>query len=1068
MTDAQRIADALKIYSDELRTYTLRKLKTHYGTGKAWLEAYLASFRSEGRRQSVIATLQNQQQPEDVFDIVHVKDLLLANPEVFKDDFKRALQKAATWADEIVEVRHKHAHQQDIPADDVTRALDSMARILISIGADEKAKIIKDLRDHTLPAPSPSAHPAPWWQHAEPHDDIKKGRFDESTFAAKLDDVVAGRAPIEYQHADEFFRKTYLTKELRGLLVDTLKRLAGTGGEAVVQLRTPFGGGKTHTLIALYHLIKSAADIEEMPDIQALLREAGMDHVPHARCAVVVGTDVSVEPRQAEASVTIHTLWGEIAYQLGGKEGYEVVRASDESRISPSKDVLRTLIGKYGKILILLDELLVYQVRASAVVVGGSTLQAQTFAFLQTLTEVISSISGAALVTTFPESHIEYYDHKHAQKVFDTLAKIFGRLEATRVPVQGEEIFEVVRRRLFQQIDDVKAKQVIAAYQALYEQYQGDLPPDVRSQEYGKRMLRAYPFHPELIDVLYERWGTMQTFQKTRGVLSLLARIIEYGYMSPAARPLIGIGDVGLEDPHLRASIAQILRGSNWDPVIASDIVPDGGKAYLIDKERGGEYSKLRLSQATATAIFMYSHSGGGERGVNEPRLRLALIQPQGITPTLLSDALTRMKGRLYYLYGNGAWVFRVQANLNAVLSERMGQIKPKAIEERLKDALSARAGSGLKTVLWPEDNRDVPDNTQLKLVILGPTAPHDDNDAVERARFLLQNQHATGPRINKNTTLYLAGTTHSFSQARQVVRELLALEEISSDRGLELSQDQRQELSERLGKVRERLPETAKACYAYLYEPLDGSSKQYRVYDLAAQIKTARTLTDAVIETLRLEDRLLPALDPALIVSGPYGLWPEDERVLKLRDLRDYFHKLPHLPYLEHDDVLRSAIVKGIRDGLFEAGLEQHGTYPKVWRRTNPPAPSDLFFADHYHLARPGTLTGSTPEAAANPDVTSVAAPTASQSPGVCPSRVTGAPKKATKTRVSLAFGNLQIADLPKLVDIASALEDAGGTITIEARLTAANADGLDETVLELSVQELISQFGLNAEWQE
>jgi hypothetical protein len=804
-----------------MRTYMLRKLKGHYGSGKEWLEAYLGSFRSDSRRQNVVETLRNQTAPEDVFDIVHVKDLLLANQEVFRDDFKRSLQKAATWADEIVEVRHKHAHQQDIPADDVTRALDSIARILIGIGADDEAKRVKDLCDNVLESPT-STHLAPWWRHAEPHDDIKKGGFDESTFAAKLDDVVAGKAPPEYQRADEFFRKTYPTRELRGLLVDTLKRLAGTGGEAVVQIRTPFGGGKTHTLIALYHLVKSAADIEDLPDVQAILREAGLEHVPRARVAVYVGADVEVQPYSPEEGVTIRTLWGEIAYQLGGRSGYEVVRADDEAMTSPGKRTLRALLEKYPRVLILLDEIMLYGLRAGAVKVHDSTLRAQTFAFLQTLTELVSSTPGTALVTTFPESHLEYYDPEQADTVFALLGNIFGRVEATRVPVQGEEIFEVVRRRLFHAIDENYAKNVVAAYQGLYEGYRDDLPGDVRGQDYGKRMLRAYPFHPELIDVLYERWGTMQTFQKTRGVLRLLARVIEYGFMSPAARPLIGLGDVGLEDPQLRATISQILRGSNWDPVIASDIVPNDGKAYLLDKERGGEYAKHRLCQTTTTAIFMYSHSGGGERGVTEPRLRLALSQPEGISPTLLSDALSRMKGRLYYLYGNGGWVFKVQANLNAVLSERMGQVKGRAIEERLKDAVSARAGSGLfRTIIWPEDNREIPDNPQLKLVVLSPEHAADNQDALERARFVFQNQHASGPRVQKNTVVYLAGKLEDFARARGLTRELLALEEISGDRGLELSPDQKLDLSDRLSKARDGLPETAKACYATSMNPL-------------------------------------------------------------------------------------------------------------------------------------------------------------------------------------------------------------------------------------------------------
>nr|MDQ3399363.1 hypothetical protein [Deinococcota bacterium] len=618
---------------------------------------------------------------------------------------------------------------------------------------------------------------------------------------------------------------------------------------------------------------------------------------------------------------------------------------------------------------------------------------------------------------------------------------------------------------LFHKIDEAQAKGVVASYQALYEGARDDLPADVRSQDYGKRMLRAYPFHPELIDVLYERWGTMQTFQKTRGVLRLLARVIEYGYMSPAARPLIGLGDVGLEDPQLRATVMQILRGGNWDPVVASDIVPNDGRAFLTDKERGGEYAKHRLCQATATAIFMYSHSGGGEKGVTEPRLRLALAQPDGISPTLLSDALSRLRGRLYYLYGNGSWMFRVQANLNAVLSDRMGQIKPRAIEERLKEAVAARGGGGpLKVIVWPEDHRDVPDNAQLKLVVLKPEQASDDKDALERTTFVIQNTHASGPRVNKNTTLYLAGSSSAFNAARALARELLALEEISGDRGLELSPDQRLDLTERLAKTRERLPETAKAAYTALYEPLDASSKEYRVHDLSAQVKTARSLADAVVETLRLEDRLLAALDPALLVTGPYELWPADVETVKLRDLRDYFLRFPHLPYLENEDVLRTAIVKGVRDGLMEVALKQDDSYPRVWRRGNPPAPNDLFFADHYLLARPGTL--HEPEAPEPDGGTTPPVPPDPRPP--VDGNGDGKPDLKKRTRVRLVFNDLGIHDLAKLMDVAYALEDAKGKVRVEVQLNADNPSGLDESLLELSVRELLAQHGLNANWED
>ena len=885
--NVENLATALKTYSDTMRDYLIGTLKQHYPDDRAWFETYLEALGSR-QRENVLTTLQKRKdngedvKPEDVFDIIHVKNLLLGQRGLFQEQFGRSFNRVVTWADEIVDVRHEHSHQRDIAPNDLTRALDSMVRILDMIGAEDNAKqLAENMRELAAPVHHVNQTSLqPWWQAAEPHRDIRKGHFDESTFAAQLGQVVSGDAPSEYQRADNFFKKTYLTRELRGLLVDTLKRLADVGGEAVVQLRTPFGGGKTHTLIALYHLIDSAADVEDEDDIQGVLKEAGLEHIPHARVAVMVGTEMDVQPREVEAGVTIHTLWGDVAYQLGGKDGYEQVRAADESRVSPSGASLRTLLAQHKRVLILFDELLVYQVKASAIKVEDSNLQAQTFAFLQTLTEAVSSSRGCAFVTTFPESHIEYYDHDNAEVVFDTLGKILGRIEAARVPVQGEEIFEVVRRRLFEIIDESSTKAVIAAYQDVYEDYADDLPDHVRSSEYGKRMQRAYPFHPEVIDVLYERWGSMQTFQKTRGVLRLLARVIEYSYMSPSARPLISLGDVGLDDPDLRATITGILRGGNWDPVIAADIVPESGRAYLLDKERGDHYAKQRLAQTISTAVFMYSHAGGGERGVQQTRLNLALSHPEGINPTFISDALARLRERLYYLYGSDSqrYVFRVQANLNAVLNERTSQVKPELVSRTLKRALEQKIGRDLfQTIIWPQETRDVADNTTLKLVLLPLSVSAQDTDALHRQGYLIHNQ-AAGPRINKNTVIVMAAKPEDVARAKAVARELLALEDISEDRGLELSEDQRRELNTRLSRVQSALPEAAKAMYTVLYDAKDSTGERFDTYDLSALVKTASTLNRAVIDHLKNEDRLLEALDPALItgsslpICGPEG----------------------------------------------------------------------------------------------------------------------------------------------------------------------------------------------------
>ena len=1064
MTDYDRIGQALRLYSDEMKLYTLGKLKGHYGEGRAWLEAYLSSFRDE-RRENVIRTLQNSKAPEDAFDLNHVKDVLLAHRDVFRSDFGRTYNRAVTYTDEIGEVRNGWAHQQEISPDDVTRSLDSMSRVLVAIGAEDAAKRIKNLRDEVTPQQPVSGDMPAWWRLAEPHEDIRKGNFDENTFAAKLDDVVGGKAPPEYGLAEDFYTKTYLTGELSALLRDTLKRLAGLGGEAVVQLRTPFGGGKTHALIALYHLIKKAADIEGMSEIQGLLKEAGLERVPHARTAVLVGTDLSAQGRM-EGGTQISTLWGELAYQLGGESAYAIVKKSDQAKTSPGKEVLRRLLEKYAKALILLDEILVYQVKAAGERVGMTSLQAQTFAFLQELSEVVGSVPGVALITTFPESNVEYYDAEQAPEVFDRLEKIFGRVQAVRIPVQGEEIFEVVRRRLFSQIDDDKARHVVAEYRRLFEDNRDDLPSEVRSGDYTTKMRRAYPFHPELITVLYERWGTIQGFQKTRGVLRLLARVIEYGYLSGGARPLISLGDVGLEDPSLRTVVTSILRDANWDPVIASDIAP--GKAAQLDKELGGEYAKHRLCQTITSAIFMYSHSGGAERGVLEPRLRLALLQPQGITSALISDALSRMKDRLYYLYGNGGWAFKAQPNLNAVLSDRMGQITPEGVQARLKQALTAKTGTGLfKAFVWPDDHKDVPDGPQLKMVLLKPSQNVEDEEACRQIRDVIQMNAPGSPRINKNTLVYLSGRQSDFSRASDAARMLLALEDVRGDAGLVLSADQRTDLGERLKKTMEQLPELAKACYSTMYEPCGGRD-EFRIYDLSAPIKTQSNVLSAVVETLKDQDRLLSALDPALLIQfEPYKLWPVDVDLVNLKNLREYFERYPHLPMLETTNVLKGVVVRGVRNGFFELAVSQSDDYQQVWRRENPPEENDFFFETHYLLTRVGVIPKIGPAQEQGAGTPTGIGDTGTLPPLVPP--IGGIPiAPLVKSRVRLTFNDLDFSQIPQLLDVAGALQDAGGATRITVEMEAVNPSGLDETALELNVREVLSQYGLEAVWEE
>ncbi len=1052
-----RLGQGLKLFAEEGRRLFLEHLKARYG--ERWAEAY-AEALGDKRRDNFLEDLRRGRAPEEAVDLTHFKDLLLGHKDLFKDLLGRSFQRAVTWADEIAEVRNDWAHQKEVSEEDVRRALDNMARFLEAMdGREEVVAELKALRDGRLPTlPLPPGDLPPWWQVAQPHADIRRGEFDESTFAAKLDDVVRGTASPEYRYADEFFRKTYLTRDLRRLLQDVLKRLAGQGGEAVVQLRTPFGGGKTHALIALYHLVKDAATSGALPEIRALLQEAGLPDIPRARVAVLVGTDLSPLGREAEEGVRIHTLWGELAYALGGLEGYALVREADEARTAPGKALLSRLIRSYTPLLVLMDELLVYQVKAGGVAVGATTLQAQTFAFLQELTEVIGSTPQAALVTTFPESHLEYYHQEGALEAFQRLERIFGRVQAVRVPVQGEEIYEILRRRLFERIDEKVARQVALRYAEHYRGLEG-VPEEARSPRYAELLQKAYPFHPELVRTLYERWGTLQGFQRTRGVLRLLARIVEENHRSPIARPLIGLGDVHLEHPDLRATVVSVLQEANWEAVIASDIV---GKAAQLDREVGGEYARLRLAQSVATAIFMYTHSGGARPGISKPLLDLSLAYPEGITPALVSDALDKLRGRLFYLYEEGgAYTFKAQPNLNAVLAEKIDQVEERSVRERLRAHLERVLGSGLlKPVVWPVEHREVPDDRTLKLVLYSPDHPAGSEEG-ERLRRVIQQNAAGSPRVYKNTLLHLHPKAEALPRLLREVRTELALEAIRGS-GLPLSEPQRRELEGRLRALQEELPRRVLAAYTELYAPQDGHGT-FRYRFIQPQVQTASSLVGALVDYLKHEEGLLEKLDPGLLLRRE--LWPEEEPLLRLDLLRDYFYRLPGLPLLASDEVLRRAVAEGVRLGLFELGLRGEGeAWARVWRASSPPRPEEVHFGERYLLARLGVL----------PPPPSPEPPAEEKKEGELPVSEDGGkvplpPPTPTQVRkVGIVLETLPVEKVPVLVDLVAALRDAGGQVRIRVELQAENPEGLKKDVLELTVKELLLQHGLTHKWED
>ncbi len=762
-----------------------------------------------------------------------------------------------------------------------------------------------------------------WRKIAEPHTDIREERFDPAVFAADLGMVLRDEGPLDYRDPVTFFKKTYLTRGLSNLLLDTLRRLSGEHrGEAVVQIQTPFGGGKTHVLIALYHLLAHPEQISHLHTIQSLLDDAGLEVIPACRVAALIGTALDpTQGRLTEDGLQIRTLWGEMAYQLGGASLYRTIEASDRNRVAPGTDRLSDMLEGQGPVVVLIDEALEYATKSGGVPVGEGTLLGQTLSFLQELSTGAAHRPETMLAGALPSSYLERFDAS-AQKAFQQLNRIFGRLEQIRTPVEGAEIYEILRRRLFDHVgEEAERRQVAEAYWDFYQQHAADLPRKVREVAYRERMVRAYPFHPELVDILYERWGSLPGFQRTRGVLRLLALVVGDLYKQSSSAALILPSHVSLDNSHIRREFVKLI-DSAYETVIGSDIAGHGAKAPHIDRELGGDYARDEIAQRLATSIFLYSHTGGADRGALGPQLRLSLLDPD-IAPALVADALDRLSNRLWYLYDDPKWYFDKVPNLNRIQAEREDTVQDEEIRDRIRSTVSDIVGHGIfrRTYLWPHESRDIADDRRLGLVVLAP----DYTAGTEAANsFVIQLLKRRGDsfRAFRNTLVFLLADQGQIDRAGSAARTLLALEGITADysgRG-RLTERQEERLADDLKDARSALPQIVYQSYRQIVMP--GANDQLERFDVGLQLyKRGESLSKLVWDHLTDRDKLLQRLDPHLIRAARWDLWPEKEHPLQLSQLHDYFTRYTQMPMLAGDDVLLEAVALGVELELFGYG---------------------------------------------------------------------------------------------------------------------------------------------------
>ncbi len=518
-----------------------------------------------------------------------------------------------------------------------------------------------------------------------------------------------------------------------------------------------------------------------------------------------------------------------------------------------------------------------------------------------------------ALVMTIPSS--APYGEEGERALFQ-LQRIAGRLEAVYEPVKGWEIYDVIRTRLFEGIRDEEAvRRVAEDYFELYYRLGAEVPDEARDPAYRERLQRAYPFHPELIDALYERWGTLPTFQRTRGVLRLLAEIVAdlYGRQHPA--PLIHPAHVDLANPSIRRELVKHI-GSEFDSVIAADIADPQGeaKAQRLDREMGSEYARFQVASGLATAIFLYSFSGGERKGAGPAELRLASLRPE-VPPPLVGDTLGRLRDLLWYLHeASGLYYFSSQPNLNRIVVERESAVDPEHVRQALRERLERLAGRELRVYLDPHSPEDVPDTKELKLAVLPEPSGRLAEELLEKA--------GTTFRTYRNTLFLLSPDPNSLGDLHRSARRYLALRSVRDDRTLyaQLSEENRRRLDELLRDADGGLTQKLLMAYRRLTKP---GRQGPETYDMGVPtVGETATLAKRVYDYLRAQELLLERIAPRHLLSA----LAQGEMEKPLSEVYEAFLRYPHLPALKGWEVLEEAVRKGVEEGTF--GLRVGGCH--------------------------------------------------------------------------------------------------------------------------------------------
>ena len=924
---------ALNIYRDAMRPFILRNLKT------------VQDLAPEDRFQN-----------EADIDIGNFPYLFREYwHDVFKHCFDpdRDIRSAVGM---ITEARNQVSHPgtEDINASYALSRLHDIADVLGQINAPEQKREVEGIRDKLLTSTAPTVDAKPklprrkasdlksWRDVIRPNTDVIEGSFRKSEFAADLQEVFEGRAKTpEYGETEIFFNQTYITPGLRELLVNTLKRLGSKGGNPVIQLKTGFGGGKTHSLIALYHLVTGINILRELPtgseyarlrkEIEDILEEAEWEHKAplNANVSVLVGTYLSTtDADETKQGDPLNTLWGMMANQLGGQDAYNIVRDAAHEGIAPGGKQLDALFEHVGPSVILIDELVAYVRNVQEVT------QESLYTFFQTLTESVTRSQNVTLVATLPEGQVQA-GGEGGMTALDTLESILERIDAVGIPLEVDNAFEVVRRRLFSnEIDETERDLTCAAFRKMYQNSRSEYPEGVNDQRYLQRMKDCYPIHPEVFDRLSQDWAVIPGFQRTRGVLRMMATCISRLYQEQDPSLLIMPANLTLDDPALADEFTRLLTksGGNWDPVV-QEIDSHNSRTEQIDRSSQSFIEVGNAARRIARTIFLGSATGGAVKGITLRQIHLGVVEPgQGVA--VYNDALNRMTGNLYFLYNlDDRYYFHTQENLNKVAIDRAAEYTEADIYTEIVSRLDRAIGRDPSVHVCPISPNTVKDSETIQYVILHPQASlpsreKEKNIASDTARKILTySADDERQRTFRNTLLFIAARRDAIRELIKLVEKYLAWNSIMNGDVLHgalanLENERLDQTTENLESAEDAVTAALFKAYRWTLAPTQ-ADPQKNAYNFS--IADTKVDDHRIISRLRdkfiEDDAIVTKIAPEIFAAQlQQYIWSSDayQEHIEIDTLWELMAQNVYMPRLRDRSVLAACIKEGIAAGVF------------------------------------------------------------------------------------------------------------------------------------------------------